>query len=168
MAMRRGSNRFVILDGDPFQPLWYSWVFSDAETAASTDEIRAFYTRAVHSGRIRFPDCYVHFHADGETLLQRRLVRDAAEGEATITMKFHKWQRMSVPVQRYFEHLSAQFPDRVLFIESETLTGNQAQIEQHVVPTRSVKDSDDAMLECLIDFMASNPVSQVDGQTVAS
>ena len=52
------SAGVAILDGDPFQPLWYGWAYRFAEFQSLSTMV-SFYREAVAAGHLAFPDCYI-------------------------------------------------------------------------------------------------------------
>lgn len=94
------SGRAVILDGDPFQPLWYNWVYPEYGPWAS---VAAFYRDAIDAGTIAFPAIYAVLQAPVEHLTTRRA--------GDTTRRRHNFDRhleMIAPQRRYFEYLGAQ------------------------------------------------------------
>ena len=51
------THPLAVLDGGPFQPLWYNWPFS-FEDCQSLGHLRGFYSPLVASGMMGFPDRY--------------------------------------------------------------------------------------------------------------
>jgi hypothetical protein len=54
------SYRLVILDGDPFQPFWYSWAYSFVGWQ-SLNFIKRFYQPKIQNETLGFPDKYFIF-----------------------------------------------------------------------------------------------------------
>jgi len=52
-----GKRGMSILDGDPFQPLWYDWAYGNQDHSLGT--IVSFYREAIAAGHLAFPDCYI-------------------------------------------------------------------------------------------------------------
>lgn len=109
-AYHASTFKTVIFDGDPFQPLWFNWIFAHEKRWASVDEVAAFFRSQIERGRIAFPDVYVYFHIDNDELRRRRHERDRVEGPATIDAKFRKYLLMEKPLGRYFQILAETFP----------------------------------------------------------
>jgi hypothetical protein len=56
MALRSDDhNRLIVLDGDPFQPLWFNWIFAH-EPWQPLEEVVAFYRPHIEAGHIGFPN----------------------------------------------------------------------------------------------------------------
>lgn len=98
-ASAAASGHVAILDGDPFQPLWYSWVYPEYGPLAHAT---AFYRGAIGMGAIAFPDAYALLQAPIEKLAARR-VADATRQRHN----FDRHLKMIAPQRRYFEHLGA-------------------------------------------------------------
>jgi deoxyadenosine/deoxycytidine kinase len=67
-----GSN--VILDGDPMQPIWYNWIFSDLGFQP-IQQVFEFYSDAIQREEIKFPEKYFILTAS-ETELRKRKESD--------------------------------------------------------------------------------------------
>lgn len=63
----------VVLDGDPYQPLWYNWAFNFAGWQ-ELDFLEAFYRPRLARGELSFPDRYIVF---------REATRLSANGSTT-------------------------------------------------------------------------------------
>lgn len=98
----------VVIDGDPFKGLWYSWVYDDAATVAV---VAAAYATEVARGRLSFPDLYVVLQADEAELRRRR------DGDSTRTRRsFELHLRLIEPQRRYFEALAQAAPGSVIWL----------------------------------------------------
>jgi thymidylate kinase len=152
MALRQKDDiRHVILDGDPFQCLWFNWIYEYEGCWESSAFVREFSRRMISEGRIAFPDLYVYFHVDNDELLRRRHGRDSIEGTEVIERKFKKYLRLKDPVDQYFATLAKAFPERVLLLNSNTVEENVKTIIN--TPAPSSTGSDMEMLDLLISFM---------------
>ncbi len=159
MALRKQQDcKHVVLDGDPFQPLWFNWIYQYQGYWESNEFVRQFYREQIVEDRIAFPDVYVYFHVDSDELLLRRRLRDQEEGEETIVSKFKKYLRMEAPLWNYFSTLAAAFPDRVKLLHSKTVEGNLEAIKA-ISPPPS-KDSNLEMFELLVSFMNDYELEQ--------
>lgn len=102
----------VILDGDPFKGLWYTWIFA-ADGWPSVEANAALYRKHVRHGTLAFPDLYVVLAASEAQLRQRRA------GDATRTRRsFEKHLALIEPQRRYFMAMHDAAPGRVLFLDS--------------------------------------------------
>ncbi|HEX8670875.1 MAG TPA: hypothetical protein VF710_03260 [Longimicrobium sp.] len=102
----------AILDGDPFQPLWYNWSYG-FDGWQSLDELAAFYRPRILRGDIGFPDLYVILGAPAGVL------RAHKEGDATRRRHgFDAHLRFVVPQRRYFAAMQSFAPARVRFADA--------------------------------------------------
>jgi hypothetical protein len=90
----------AVLDGDPFQPLWYNWIFNDLGFQDIGSVIN-FYSRAVETQKIRFPNKYFILTAP-ESELRSRKNRDATR----LRSNFELHLRMIKPQLEYFEFIN--------------------------------------------------------------
>lgn len=65
----------VVLDGDPFKGLWYSWIYPDP-SGPGVEALFALHRTAVERGALAFPDMYVLLVAS-ETQLRARRAADS-------------------------------------------------------------------------------------------
>lgn len=108
--VRRHS--LVVLDGDPFQPLWYNWAYGFAGWQG-LDSLEAFYRQRLLHGDISFPDLYIVFSADVEALRERKEADQARRRRG-----FETHLRFIEPQRRYFEVLRRFSPERVRFLDA--------------------------------------------------
>ena len=113
----------AILDGDPFQPLWFNWAFPEA-TAQSLSFVIDFYRESIHQNRIAFPHRYVFLTLPeplrAERMLQRELARNLGEDRAR--QKTARYAKLVEPQSRYFQALAEQFPNWVQILDSTSTT----------------------------------------------
>lgn len=86
----------AILDGDPFQPIWYNWIFSDIGLQPIPEVIK-FYHDKVSSRVIRFPDKY-YLLTTSELELRRRRESDRNRSRKNFEMHL----RLIEPQMAYF------------------------------------------------------------------
>ena len=104
------SGQPVVLDGDPFQPLWYNWVYPEYGTLT---HVVAFYRDAIDAGAIAFPDMYAVLQASIEHLTIRKA------GDTTRRRNnFERHLQMIAPQRRYFEQLGVSGFTKVEWIEN--------------------------------------------------
>lgn len=102
----------AILDGDPFQPVWYNWIFPDLGLQPISEVVR-FYQEKVNSGIIRFPDKYYLLTAS-ELELRRRKESDQNRSRKN----FEKHLRLIEPQMAYFTAMNEGASGLVRVIES--------------------------------------------------
>lgn len=112
-AWRSAHHPLAVLDGDPFQPLWYNWTYG-FDRWEDLDALEAFYRPRVASGEINFPDVYVVLHASNQALRRRR------EGDAARQRRgFEDHLKLVKPQRRYFEAMNGFAPGLVRFVDAE-------------------------------------------------
>ena len=129
-ALQARQGRRAILDGDPFQPLWFGWIFQEGPWAGWRDTLQ-FYRQRILEGRLAFPDRYVFFTLPEPSRRERLLVRERARGlgEERAQHKVERYAQLAEPQRRYFEALATQFPDWVVRLEPTSLVQSAAIIE---------------------------------------
>ena len=119
-------HSLVILDGDPFQPLWYCWAY-DFVGWQSLNFMERFYKPKVLNQTIKFPDLYFIFSID-EDELRRRKQNDATRQRHG----FEPHLKMIEPQRRYFETMQKFAPNRVRFLRAETIDTNIEFVQKSV------------------------------------
>lgn len=110
LALAKASEN-AILDGDPFQPLWYNWTYNYPPEFQDLETMRTFYQAAIAEGRISFPDLYCIFSTDEKRLRQRK------EGDSRQRRgNFEKHLKLTRSLPMYFGYMQSQFPGLVQFI----------------------------------------------------
>jgi hypothetical protein len=122
--------QLVVLDGDPFQPLWYNWAY-DFIAWQDLKFIETFYRPRLVQGEIGFPDRYIVFGAGVGTLQERK----DADGTKR-RRKFETHLEFIGPQRRYFETMQRFSPERVRFLES------QGTIEESMRAVMAMTDGD--------------------------
>ncbi len=115
------ESRLAVLDGDPFQPLWYNWVAAalDCEhhlpRPPSVPCVLGRYEAAARAGSIAFPDAYVLLRVQEEDLRARR------RGDTDRRRRnFDYHLRFAEPQRRYFAALADLTPVRVTTVDATT------------------------------------------------
>lgn len=112
------GHPLVVLDGDPFQPLWYNWAYGFAGWQG-LDFMEAFYRPRLVRGELGFPDLYVVFGADERVLRERRDSDPARRRRG-----FETHLRFIEPQRRYFRAMRELSPDRVRFLEARDVAAS--------------------------------------------
>jgi len=163
LAQKKQENgSIVIFDGDPFQPLWFGWIYSDEEWT-SMEECESFYRRMIQDGRIGFPDLYIFFMLPEEErrIRESKRGRMKAHDENRILNKYKRYIRLVAPQRIYFEALREKFPSRVLFYESKSVE-NGARLLERLEP-KADPAQDIMIFDFLVGWLKKNP-----GEPVAS
>jgi AAA domain len=148
------ANSLTILDGDPFQPLWYNWIyeFTGRQTPHS---ISRFYRRAIDSGRLEFPDLYVIFSA-AESDLRNRRKRDLPRRRRN----FEKHLQLIVPQRRYFEEMRTNSPQMVCFLNAASVDSNvEFVIEQARRITARKPGNSKILLDHMVRWLSDHKAS---------
>ena len=106
------NHKIVILDGDPFQPLWYNWAY-DYDFGDAPDEIARFYRKALAAGEIDFPDRYFILNVKTDALRWRK-ANDILRTRKT----FERHLRFIEPQKDFFEFIKSIDSDLVEFVEN--------------------------------------------------
>ena len=139
-------HRLVILDGDPFQPLWYTWSYNYAGWQG-LDFMEAFYRPLLVQGEMEFPDRYVVFGASEAALQERK------ESDRTRQRRgFDTHLRFIGPQRRYFKAMQAFAPGRVRFLDARTV-GESVREVQAEAESAEAERQPVALFDCLIQWL---------------
>lgn len=116
------THRFVVLDGDPFQPLWYNWAYNYIGWQG-LDVLSNFYQEQVNLGHLAFPNIYYVLSADEADLSERK-----ARDKTRARRGFEKHLLFVLPQKRYFEAMQQFCPSRVAFVPADTINSAVAHI----------------------------------------
>ncbi|MDK2594017.1 hypothetical protein [Pseudoalteromonas obscura] len=148
IASRSANDAMLsILDGDVFQPVWFGLTFPD-EHWGCFDTIVSFYRKMLDGKRVSFPTKYVYFHVPEQVRANREFERSSLLGRssAAIEKKISRFQHFSALQKDYFTGLKEEFPELVLFHESNEISRSIEQILS-CDDSHQYKDSD------IFDFM---------------
>jgi thymidylate kinase len=145
------TDELVVLDGDPFQPLWYNWAYNFVGWQ-KLDFMERFYGAMMQNKMIEFPHLYFIFSTSEAELRKRRA------GDATRQRRhFEIHLKMIAPMRRYFEAMHAAAPGQVLFLEAESIESNIEFIRQHVAGLQTSKGIDsEFLLSKMIKWLREN------------
>ena len=150
-AKESRNHPLVILDGDPFQPLWYNWAY-DFDGWQNLEFMEAFYRSAMQNKLIDFPSAYFIF-STSETELRKRRAGDAFRQRR----HFETHLQMIAPQRRYFEAMRALSPTRVLFLEAETVETNVEFIRRNTAGLKSPAEPEsEFLLNKMIKWLREN------------
>jgi len=122
----------VVLDGDPFQPLWYNWIYPGYEPLA---QVIAFYRNAIKADIIAFPDFYVVLQVPVEQLTQQKRSDGTRQRR-----NFDRHLEMITPQCRYFEKLKVHGSVKVEMMANTNVGDTASRIVEHVKTTRLVSE----------------------------
>jgi hypothetical protein len=128
--LRAATGTLAVLDGDPFQPLWFRWIFAD-EGWPRDPAAFSFFRDRIARGRMGFPALYVFAHIAETERRARMLAREMSRGcspEAAMRKTDH-YARMAEPQRRFFAAIGARFPGWVLDLETTSVGQSAAAIQ---------------------------------------
>jgi hypothetical protein len=111
-------EKLVILDGDPFQPVWYNFLFP-AISNLSNETVLNFYRSKLEGRDLAWPERYVALTAPPEELRKRK--------HGDLKQQRRKFEAHLVLVEflpLYFARLNAAAPGLAVQHEAETIEGN--------------------------------------------
>lgn len=149
------SHHLTILDGDPFQPLWYNWAY-DFVGWQALDALEQFYRSRIQANVLSFPDLYILF-STSETELRSRKTNDATRQRRG----FEKHLQMIKPQQRYFQAMQSFSPNHVLFCEAESIQANIEFVQQTMssrLETNGVEAVE--LFDQLVQWLRANQAGQ--------
>lgn len=115
-AVNASKNyQIVILDGDPFQPLWYNWAYN-FDVLQPLEIIADFYRKKLAEGKIAFPDKYFILTVSDSELRKRR-VNDASRTRKN----FERHLQFIKPQLAFFSFIKSISSDLVEFIENREI-----------------------------------------------
>lgn len=106
------TNQLSILDGDPFQPLWYNWIYGFPKQFPNFEETATFYAKQISLEQLRFPDLYIIFETSLDNLYQRK-ERDKFRKRRN----FEKHLKLIEPQKKYFKFLQEETTVEVKFVD---------------------------------------------------
>lgn len=141
------SHRLVILDGDPFQPLWYAWAYNFVGWQ-SLDLMERFYGTRIQNQTLCFPDLYFIFCAS-EDELRKRQANDASRRRRN----FETHLKMIQPQRRYFQAMQKFSPNRVFFLEAESIENNVEFVGERVLSLNDSGCESEVLLRRMIQWL---------------
>jgi deoxyadenosine/deoxycytidine kinase len=136
------SHNLVVLDGDPFQPLWYNWAYNFVGLQ-SLEMLERFYQRSLQIGNLDFPDMYFLLGATKLALKQRR-ISDSSRKRSN----FEKHLKMVEPQSRYFQVMKTVSPSHVYFLEAKHTETSANAILKHTAKHKT--SNPDTLFDYLI------------------
>ena len=135
LAIWRSADSDVVLDGDPFQPLWYNWAY-DCRWLAHARRTRGILSPSTGSQRARVPTFYVLFSASIDALRHRKL-----SDPVRSRRNFEHHLRFIEPQQKYFAAMERLSPGIVLIVSSELVNENVVAVTRALRSPRTRPDS---------------------------
>lgn len=153
LAVEQARNHpLVVLDGDPFQPLWYNWAY-DFERGQGVDVLEAFYRPRLVRGELGFPNLYVLFGADEEALRERKEADRRRRRRG-----FEEHLRFVGPQRRYFAAMQQVSPNRVRFLEARDV-GESVRAISTLAREARAEERPVALFDALIRWLREHPAA---------
>ncbi|MCC5626120.1 AAA family ATPase [Nostoc sp. CHAB 5715] len=141
----------VILDGDPFQTLWYCWAY-DFAGWQSLNFMEQFYKPRIQNKTIGFPDLYFVFSIN-EVELRKRKASDMSRRRHG----FETHLKMIEPQRRYFQAMQAFSPNRVLFLSAVAIETNIEFVRERIsVLSKHDERESEALIDKMIQWLREN------------
>ena len=117
----RESATFSVLDGDVFQPVWFSWLYPTWGLLEWQKALQYFQDKSASTPA---PSFYVYLYVDPKERHSREHARCLASGRDArrATRKFSRYEGMLGPQKAYFDKMSDAFPGYVLTIFASELS----------------------------------------------
>ncbi|MFS0781465.1 chloramphenicol acetyltransferase [Bacillus sp. 1P06AnD] len=141
------SHNLVLFDGDPFQPLWYNWIYQN-DYPGSLPFLNEFYSSQIQKGNIEFPDLYIHLSLNEKELRKRK------ENDKTRRRRnFEKHLGLIEPQKRFFQHMNAISPGLVKFVDAVSIEGNIDIIEGFIASEKKINQDSLYILENIMKWL---------------
>jgi hypothetical protein len=134
------SHPLAILDGDPFQPLWYNWVY-EFINLQGLECIEQLYLPKLQNKTLDFPDGYFILSAN-ETELRQRRANDINRTRSN----FEKHLKLIQPQIRYFQTMKSFSGHLVYFLEARTIKASAEIVLEKMANFVKRDDTDSVML----------------------
>ena len=142
-----GKHGLSILDGDPFQPLWYGWAYGFIEPHTLSTVV-SFYHDAIAAGSLAFPDRYI-FLAVSEPEFRARKQGDTSRSRRN----FAKHVTLLRRLPRYFATMNTISPGRAHVLDASAPATTAAETAISII--RSGQHAKDSLtiLQHLADWL---------------
>lgn len=136
LAVKASKNyQIVILDGDPFQPLWYNWAYN-FDVLQPLETIADFYREKLADCKIAFPDKYFILTVNKDDLRKRK-IKDASRTRKN----FERHLQFIKPQLAFFSFIKSINNDLVEFIENREVEKTAAEVINSIPLEHSNQDS---------------------------
>jgi hypothetical protein len=145
LAVKASKNyQIIILDGDPFQPLWYNWAYN-FDVLQPLESTAEFYREKLVEGKIAFPGKYFILTANNDDLRNRKI------SDTSRTRKnFERHLRFIKPQLAFFSFIKSINNDLVEFIENHEIEKTAATVINSVPLEHPNQDSSLALFDAAI------------------
>ena len=145
------KHGLAILDGDPFQPLWYGWAYGFIEPH-TLNMVTSFYRNAIAAGSLAFPDRYILL-AVGEPELMARRQGDASRSRRN----FAKHVSLLRHQPHYFATMNTISPELAYVLDAVAPVTTLAEIVISVIRSERRAVDPLRLLEHLADWLGTTP-----------
>jgi hypothetical protein len=113
------ASQTVVLDGDVFQPIWFSALFWQ-EDWVDIETTVEFFDRAMREGNVAMPSKFVVLSIPEETRAEREVARCLEAGRSThaAAQKIARYSAFAEFQHTLFSMLNDKFPGLVCFLEA--------------------------------------------------
>jgi hypothetical protein len=146
-----GEHGLSILDGDPFQPLWYGWAHGFIEPHTLTT-VTSFYRDAITAGSLAFPNRYILL-AVAEPELRRRKQGDTSRSRRNFTKHLSLLRHQP----RYFATMNTTSPGRLHVLDASAPVTALAEIAISAIRIQQRVEDSLTLLEYLADWLRRTP-----------
>lgn len=114
------KNQDSVLDGDPFQAAWFSWLYPERGFPECSATMDYFLENA---DSMILPSFYAYLYVDAETRHERERVREKARGhdDHQFSRKWNRYADMPVSQRAIFDAIAEAYPGWVVPIEAKAL-----------------------------------------------
>jgi deoxyadenosine/deoxycytidine kinase len=146
-----GKHGLSILDGDPFQPLWYGWAYGFIEPHTLTT-VTSFYHDAIAAGSLAFPDRYILL-AVSEPELRARKQRDASRSRRN----FAKHVSLLRHQPRYFAAMNRICPGLAYVLNAGAPVTTLAETAISVIRSEQHAEDSLTILQYVAHWLRTTP-----------
>ncbi|MEM7019996.1 MAG: hypothetical protein AAF512_21985 [Pseudomonadota bacterium] len=114
------ANQNSVLDGDPFQAIWFSWLYP-GRGFADWSEVMAYFQ--AHAESIPLPSFYGFLYIDSEVRYERERGREMKRGHSheRFLQKWNRYADITGPHQAIFEAMAVEYPGWVVSLKTNDL-----------------------------------------------
>ncbi len=138
------ADGIAVLDGDPFQPLWYKWIFSDLGFQ-DINSVIDFYAIAIKNQKIKFPDKYFILTI-AENELRNRKNKDTSRSRSNFELHL----KLIKPQLAYFVSMNEVYNG----ITEVMVANDPIQLADNIYSSKYYSDYDQLqLLKKRVDFI---------------
>ena len=147
------AGQLAVLDGDPFQPLWYNWAYG-YDFGEPPEVLHGYYAKLLADGRLVFPDRYFILAASEPELRSRK------ENDHTRTRRnFERHLSFIAPQRAYFEFLRSRDEKWVRFIDNKSAEVSARRIAEASEGAPASQDSPE-MFSTIVDWLSRHTAEE--------